>query len=87
MRRGGARIESQGDFEAVLVKGNRPNHILHLILSLLTAGLWLIVWVLLAAFGGEERVLFTVDEYGNVHAQELGRRRAKSKTYTPESPL
>ena len=32
----------------VLAEKQRPNHILHLILSLLTCGLWLIVWLLLS---------------------------------------
>ena len=32
----------------VLAEKQRPNHILHLILSLLTCGLWVIVWLLLS---------------------------------------
>ena len=32
----------------VLVRGATPNHILHLLLTLVTCGLWLIVWVLLS---------------------------------------
>ena len=31
----------------VLIRARTPNHILHLILSVLTWGLWLIVWVIL----------------------------------------
>ena len=32
--------------------GNRPNHILHLLLSLITVGLWLIPWFLISAASG-----------------------------------
>lgn len=37
-----------------LVRAERatPNHILHLILSIVTAGLWLIVWLLVAIENG-----------------------------------
>ncbi len=31
-----------------LEEGNKTNHILHLILSIVTAGLWLIVWLFVA---------------------------------------
>jgi len=61
----GWRVESQSDYQAVMVRGHRPNHILHLILSIITLGVWLIVWLLVAAWGGEKRRTLTVDEYGN----------------------
>jgi hypothetical protein len=61
----GYRVESQTDFQAILVRGRRPNHLLHLILSVITVGLWaLFVWLPLAIFGGEKRKVITVDEYG-----------------------
>lgn len=69
----------------MLAKGNRPNHVLHLILTILTVGIWGIVWILLAAFGGEERVLMTVDEYGTVTARASG-RRGKVKVYSAAMP-
>ena len=31
--------------ETVLVRAKSPNHILHLVLSILTCGVWLIVWL------------------------------------------
>jgi hypothetical protein len=61
----GLRIENRSDFQATIAKGHRTNHVLHLILSLVTLGLWLIVWALLAIFGGEKRRLVNVDPYGN----------------------
>jgi hypothetical protein len=41
----GARLESQTDYTAVLLYGGKVNHVLHAILSLLTAGIWLFVWL------------------------------------------
>jgi hypothetical protein len=61
----GYRPESQTDFQAVLVSGRRPNHLLHFIIGLVTLGLWWIfVWLPLAIFGGEKRKVVSVDEYG-----------------------
>ena len=31
----------------VMAQANKPNHILHLLLSVFTAGLWLLVWLVL----------------------------------------
>lgn len=63
----GWRVESQSDYQAVLVKGKRPNHILHLLLSVITLFLWAIfVWLPLAIFMGERRRVLYVDEYGAV---------------------
>jgi hypothetical protein len=62
----GWRIENRSDFQATIAKGNRTNHVLHLILTIVTLGLWAIVWILMAILGGEKRRLVTVDPYGNV---------------------
>ena len=67
----GARVESQSDYQAVVVYGRRVNHLLHAILSILMLGFWLIVWVLLAVTGGEKRQLIEVDGYGNVSARKV----------------
>ena len=58
----GWRVESRGEFYATLVKGDPINHILHLLLSLVTAGLWLIVWLIMGVQGGQERKTITVRE-------------------------
>jgi hypothetical protein len=55
----GWRVESRTDHQAVIVKGHRPNHILHLILTIITLGMWAIVWILLSIFGGEKRKTLT----------------------------
>ena len=56
----GWRVESRTDHQAVIVKGHRPNHILHLILTIITLGMWAIVWILLSIFGGEKRKTLAV---------------------------
>lgn len=67
----GGRIESQADFQAVFVFGKPVNHILHLILSVVTCGIWLIVWLGMLIWGGENRVMVSIDEYGNVLRQKI----------------
>ena len=62
----GWRVESHTDFQVVLVKGRRPNHLLHLILTVLTLGLWAFVWLALVLFGGEQRTVLTADASGQV---------------------
>ena len=66
----GMRIDSQSDTMAVVVSGKPINHILHLILTLVTFGFWGIVWVILIVTGGEDRQMLSVDEYGNVLNQK-----------------
>lgn len=67
----GARVESQSDYQAVLVRGHRLNNTLHLILTIVTFGLWGFVWLALALFGGEKREMASVDEWGNTSIQRL----------------
>jgi hypothetical protein len=67
----GYRVESQGDFQAVIIRGKRINHAVHIILSVLTAGLWLIVYGVVAATGGEKFEITQVDEWGTVSRQRL----------------
>jgi hypothetical protein len=55
----GARVESQADYQAILVTGHRPNHLLYLV----TLGLW----------GGEHRTSVSVDESGNTSLRKLSR--------------
>lgn len=67
----GGRIESQGDFQAVVVHGHRVNHLLHFFIGLFTLGLWWIVWFFIAIFGGEKRQMINVDQFGNVYVQKV----------------
>ena len=67
-------IESQGQYHAVIVQGERVNHLLHLILSIITVGLWIIVWLILVVSGGQERRMIYVDEQGEVSVTEVNRQ-------------
>lgn len=60
------RIESRTDTMAVVVRGHRTNHILHLILSICTLGIWIPVWVILARIGGERRDVYQLQSDGTV---------------------
>jgi hypothetical protein len=66
-----ARVESQSDFQAVLITGQPVNHLLHFLIGVFTCGLWWIVWLVLVLTGGAKRHLVQVDEYGNVRVQHL----------------
>jgi hypothetical protein len=70
----GARVQSQSEFQAVMVKGERPNHTLHAIITFFTCGLWGFVWIVIALTGGEKRTMVTVDEWGNSMVQNLGKQ-------------
>lgn len=38
----------------LLSKKKKTNHVLHLLLSIITAGIWLIIWLIVAASNGSE---------------------------------
>lgn len=69
----GLRVESQSEFQAVMVEGQPVNHVLHAIITFFTCGLWGIVWIILAITGGEKREMVVVDEFGNLQLQKLGK--------------
>jgi hypothetical protein len=71
----GGRVESQSDFQAVIIHGSDVNHTLHVLISVFTCGLWLIPWLVMGAVGGEKRTVVSIDDYGNVLTQDLGKRK------------
>jgi hypothetical protein len=71
----GYRVESKDDFQAIIVRGHRPNHILHLILTVVTVGLWLVPWIIISATGGERRRIIDVDQSGEVGVSKQARAR------------
>lgn len=68
--RGGYRVESQTETDATLVKGKNTSHGLHLFLSIITGGLWLLVWPVIWFLNREKRVFLSVDEYGAINRSE-----------------
>lgn len=67
----GARIESQSDYQAVVVRGRRPRHLVHAIATAATLGLWTPVWILITVAGGEKRTTIDVDRFGNVFVRQI----------------
>lgn len=66
--RSGWHVQSQTDYQAVLLKpGTKVNHVLHLILTLITLGIWAIVWILVALTHRRDRHrVVSVDPYGHL---------------------
>lgn len=64
--RHGWRIAANTGTQASLVKGKPTSHLLHVVLSLLTLGLWIPVWIAVAVLAGENTKVLTVDERGNI---------------------
>src|SRR5699024_10242199 len=62
----GWRVESQTDYQAVLVKGRTPTHVLHLFLTILTLGFWIPVWMFITFMQRRQVLVVTVDRFGNV---------------------
>ena len=67
----GGRVEVQGDFNAVIRFGKTVNHVLHLILTASTLGLWGLIWIYIAIDNHNTyyAVTLTVDEFGNLTRQ------------------
>lgn len=67
----GGRVESQSDYQAIVVKGKKVNHLLHFFIGIFTlGGWWLFAWLPLVIFGGEKREIVQVDDYGNTLLQK-----------------
>ncbi|MCX5205844.1 hypothetical protein OG897_30970 [Streptomyces sp. NBC_00237] len=62
----GWRVENRSPSQAVTVRGEPVNNVLHAILTILSCLLWRIIWLTLLAGNRVERVALTVDEYGRV---------------------
>jgi len=67
----GWRVQSQTETDALLARGGNVNHLLHLVLTLLTCGIWGIVWIAIAIQQQEKHERITVDDYGQVLRQNL----------------
>lgn len=71
-------VETQSDYNAVLVGGQKCNHILHLLITILgglvTCGvlfLWVFVWFFLACIQHHERLVVNIDQYGQIHTKKV----------------
>lgn len=69
--RAGYLVASSSPTQAVVVRGKPTSHLLHLVLTLLTFGLWgLFVWLPLGLFGGVRRRVLTLDVLGRVVVED-----------------
>ncbi|MFJ4837088.1 hypothetical protein [Streptomyces sp. NPDC088746] len=62
----GWRVESRSGSQAVLLRGQPVNHVLHAFLTVFSCCLWGVVWAVLAVTNKVERVVLTVDAHGQV---------------------
>lgn len=69
----GSRLVHEQRFSATLEDGQRPNHLLHLVLTLITLGLWLIPWIVIGVTGGKRESVIEVDEHGKATLQKVKR--------------
>ena len=61
----GWNLDTQTEFAAVLRTGKRLNHIVPLLLSLVTFGFWILVWIFLGLINRVSTTTITVDKFGN----------------------
>lgn len=62
-----SRVVAQSPTSARIVVGNPPNHVAHLLATIFLCGLWLPVWLIIAATNQPRTFYLSVDEYGQVH--------------------
>ncbi|MFD6279004.1 hypothetical protein ACFWFI_26075 [Streptomyces sp. NPDC060209] len=62
----GWRVESRSGSQAVLVRGQPVDHVLHAFLTVFSCCVWGVVWAVLALTNKVERVVLTVDAQGQV---------------------
>ncbi|HEX9655571.1 MAG TPA: hypothetical protein VGB89_01500 [Bacteroidota bacterium] len=67
----GARLESQTDTMAVLIYGEKTNHLLHFFIGLFTFGLWWIVWIFLAMGNKQTRWMIIANEEGQLSVRQV----------------
>ena len=61
----GWRVESQSPIQAVLVKGKNINHTLQIVLSVITAGVWLLVYIPIWLVNKRQIKIIRIDDFGN----------------------
>lgn len=71
MEERGKRVVFRGDYQAVVADGTPVNHVLHLMLSFFTVGLWVVIWLIDIAFHKESKEFVRVDNDGNVCVLKL----------------
>ena len=63
-----ADVLYEGPHGVVLGYRTHVSHLLHAVLTVLTGGLWLLVWIGIIAGSREQRILLSIDAWGHVWA-------------------
>jgi hypothetical protein len=66
-----ATVIHDGPSGVVLAYRRPVSHVFHAVMTLLTGGLWAVVWLALALGRREDRVRLEADQWGNVWAQPV----------------
>jgi hypothetical protein len=66
----GGDVRDRRATSCVLGTKHPVNHLGHLVLSVVTVGLWAFIWLVMMLDRREDRVLLSVDRYGNVWVEE-----------------
>lgn len=69
-----AHVDHEGPHGVVLSYQRRVSHLLHAFLTLLSGGLWGIVWIVVALSRRHDRVRLEIDSWGHVWAVRLPAR-------------
>ena len=67
----GATVVLDGPHGVVLGYPRAVSHVLHALMTLVTAGVWIVVWLALALGRGQRRVRLEADDWGNVWARPV----------------
>lgn len=67
----GATVVLDGPHGVVLAYPRAVSHVFHAVMTLVTAGLWIVVWLALALGRGQRRVRLEADDWGNVWARPV----------------
>jgi hypothetical protein len=68
----GWRTEAQSEFSATLSLGIKTAHVLHFLLSVITFGFWLFIWIILvlSRINKRRRQFLKIDKFGNIHVED-----------------
>lgn len=67
----GATVVFSGPNGVVLGYGRQAAHLFHAAMTVVTAGLWAVVWIAASLGRGEDRVRLEVDGWGNVWVRRV----------------
>lgn len=70
----GGRVQVAGAYDAIVI-GPGPNHLIHLVVSILTAGLWLPLWLLILLTSKPTVYAIAVDPAGVLSVYNTTERR------------